>query len=82
MLSTLRHDINNHLSLIIAANELIRHKPEMMQRMAVTLNDQPPKINEAINKFSATFEQAFGITRPQPYFRPDHPVSSAQNPGR
>ena len=28
-LSNLRHDINNHLSLIVAATELIRHKPQI-----------------------------------------------------
>ena len=63
-LSNLRHDVNNHLSLVMAANELIRYKPEMTERMTVTLTEQPPKIIEAINKFSAAFEQTFGITRP------------------
>ena len=63
-LSTLRHDVNNRLSLILAAGELIRYKPEMIERMSVTMTDQPPKIVEAITKFSAAFEQAFGITRP------------------
>ena len=62
-LSNLRHDVNNHLSLIIAANELIRYKPEMTERMTITLTEQPPKIIEAINNFSAAFEQSFGITR-------------------
>lgn len=63
-LSSLRHDVNNHLSLVMAANELIRYKPEMTERMTATLTEQPPKIIEAINKFSAAFEQTFGITRP------------------
>ena len=63
-LSNLRHDVNNHLSLIMAANELIRYKPEMLERMTVTLTEQPPKISEAITKFSSAFEQTFGITRP------------------
>jgi len=62
-LSTMRHDINNHLSLIMAATELIRHKPHLAERMMVTLVEQPPKISAAIAKFSAEFEQAFGITR-------------------
>ncbi len=60
-LSTLRHDINNYLSLIIAASELIKHKPQMADRMMETLNEQPPKITAALAKFSGEFENAFGI---------------------
>lgn len=63
-LSTMRHDINNHLSLIMAAVELIRYKPQMADRMMATLSEQPPKITESLRKFSAEFEQSFGITRP------------------
>jgi hypothetical protein len=63
-LSTARHDINNQLSLIIAAVELIRHKPQMAERMMATLVEQPPKIANALSRFSADFERAFGITRP------------------
>jgi aspartokinase len=62
-LSTLRHDVNNHLSLIMAAVELIRHKPQMSERMLATLAEQPPKITAIVTKFTADFEQAFGITR-------------------
>ena len=62
-LGSLRHDINNNLSLIIAAAELIRHKPHMAERMMATLAEQPPKIIQSLNKFSAEFERALGITR-------------------
>jgi hypothetical protein len=62
-LATLRHDINNNLSLIMAAAELIRHKPQMAERMLATLSEQPPKITGAMAKFSTEFEQTFGITR-------------------
>ena len=62
-LSTMRHDINNQLSLIIAAVELIRHKPQMADRMMATLVEQPPRIADALGKFSADFERMFGITR-------------------
>jgi len=61
--STTRHDINNHLSLIIAAAELIRHKPQMAERMMATLVEQPPRIADSLAKFSAEFERALGITR-------------------
>ncbi len=63
-LSTMRHDINNQLSLIMAALELLRKKPETAERMLVTLAEQPQKISQSITKFSGEFEQAFGITRP------------------
>lgn len=62
-LSTLRHDINNNLTLIIAALELIRCKPEMSDRMIATMTEQPMKITSAMNKFSEDFEKLFGITR-------------------
>jgi hypothetical protein len=63
-LSAMRHDINNHLSLVVAAMELIRQKPQMAERMVATLSAQPAKITEAVKKFSAEFEQAVGIKRP------------------
>ena len=63
-LSALRHDVNNHLSLVVAAAELIKFNPEMAARMSNTLSEQPPKISDVINKFSVEFEKAVGITRP------------------
>lgn len=62
-LSNLRHDINNHLSLIVAAAELIKVGPDAAQRMAGTLGEQPSKIAEELNKFSLEFEKLLGITR-------------------
>jgi hypothetical protein len=62
-LSTLRHDINNHLSLIMAATELIRHKPTMADRMINTLSEQPGKISAAMAKFSIDFEHSLKILR-------------------
>ncbi|MEI7936657.1 MAG: hypothetical protein WCK27_08225 [Verrucomicrobiota bacterium] len=62
-LSAVRHDINNHLSLIIAASDLIRHKPQTTDRMMATLVEQPSKIAAILTKFSAEFEQALSITR-------------------
>ena len=63
-LANMRHDINNNLSLIVAAMELIRHKPQMTERMMTTLGEQPAKIGDAITKFSVEFERTLGITRP------------------
>jgi 2C-methyl-D-erythritol 2,4-cyclodiphosphate synthase len=59
----MRHDINNHLSLVQAASELIRAKPHMAERMTATLVEQPPKIAAALQSFSAEFEQSLGIQR-------------------
>ena len=63
-LSAMRHDINNHLSLIVAAVELIHLKPSTAERMMATLIEQPPRISESLSKFSAEFERNLGITRP------------------
>ena len=63
-LSTMRHDINNQLSLILAALELLRKKPETTERMLATLSEQPPKILQSMQKFSVEFERLLGITRP------------------
>ena len=62
-LADMRHDINNNLSLIMAATELLRHKPQTLERMVDTLVDQPPKVTEALRKFSAEFERTFGLPR-------------------
>ena len=63
-LSALRHDINNQLSLIVAAVEVGRLKPERLESMVGSLVGQPPKIAAALTQFSAEFERALGITRP------------------
>jgi hypothetical protein len=63
-LGALRHDINNNLSLIIAAAEMVRFKPDLLVRMMDTLNLQPPRISNAVSKFTDEFEKAVGITRP------------------
>lgn len=59
----LRHDVNNHLSLIVAASELIRYNPDMLKRMSVTLTEQPPKISDELARFSVELDKLLGITR-------------------
>ena len=59
----LRHNVNNHLALMVAALELIRRKPEMIDRMVNNLTEQPQKILEEIKHFSEEFEIALCITR-------------------
>lgn len=62
-LSENRHNINNSLSLVVAAVELIKIKPDMAARMLETLGKQPDKIVEEIRAFSGKFEKVLHITR-------------------
>src|ERR1041385_2380672 len=63
-LSTLRHDINGDLALVVAAAELIKLNPDILQRMLSTLLEQPSKIRDKVERFSAEFEKMVGISRP------------------
>ena len=60
-LSTMRHDINNSLALVLAGVELMRVKPETTPRMMGTIAEQPARINGIVRKFSDEFEVALGI---------------------
>ena len=62
-LATLRHDLNNNLSLIAATAELIRRRPANTEHMWSTLAEQPRKISEAVSQFSRDLETALQITR-------------------
>lgn len=63
-LSTMRHDINGFLTVIVAAAELVRLKPEAAERWLKSLTEQPHRIKDSVAKFSTEFEHTFGITRP------------------
>ncbi len=63
-MSFLRHDVNNHISLMMAAIEVIQYKPDMLEKMLQNLLDQMPKITGSVGNFSNEFEKALGITRP------------------
>lgn len=62
-LAVLRHDVNNKLSLIIAAVDVLQYKPQMINQMIATVGEQPQQIIEAMANFSADFENLFGIKR-------------------
>jgi hypothetical protein len=62
-LSTMRHDVNNHLALIIAALEVLRYKPQMAENMMATLSEQPKKIMARVGEFSDQLETLVGITK-------------------
>jgi hypothetical protein len=63
LLSALRHDINGDLALVVAAAELLKMNPDLKERMLITLLEQPPKIRERTDKFSAELEKLLGITK-------------------
>ena len=64
-LATMRHDVNNSLSLVVAASELIKFNPASAERMANTLAEHPPKIGDLLAKFTAAFEETLGLDKSQ-----------------
>jgi hypothetical protein len=62
-LSDVRHSINNHLTLVVTALELMRRKPDAIPRMLDTLVEQPQRIRDDILRFSLEFEHTLRITR-------------------
>jgi tagatose-1,6-bisphosphate aldolase len=63
-LAMLRHNVNNNLSLIVAAVEIIRRKPETAERMETSLTEQPRKISDAIAQFSRELDAVLRVNRP------------------
>ncbi|MBU6399327.1 MAG: hypothetical protein KGS61_03330 [Verrucomicrobia bacterium] len=61
-LGDMRHNVNNYLSLITAATEIVRRKPEVAERMMNTVAEQPPKIISEMRKFSDALEKTLGLT--------------------
>jgi hypothetical protein len=62
-LSTLRHDLNNSLSLIAATVTLIRRRPNVTEQTWNALAEQPRKISESFSQFSRDLETALRILR-------------------
>ena len=62
-LADLRHNVNNNLSLIIAAAEIIRLKPESAEKMWAGLSEKPHKVAEDVAQFSRELETALRIRR-------------------
>jgi hypothetical protein len=55
-LSMMRHNVNNHLALVVAASELIRRKPDMAPRLIENILQQPERITSEMKVFSEAFE--------------------------
>ena len=64
MLSHMRHGVNNHFAVIVAAVELMRMNPALVQDKGLTVLNQCPKVKEEMDRFSAEFEKMLGIRRP------------------
>lgn len=62
-LSVMRHNVNNYLSLIIAASEVLKINPSALPRMLPTFKDQSDKIISEIKNFSTEFEKALGVCK-------------------
>jgi hypothetical protein len=62
-LSHMRHEVNNQLSLVVAALELIRFKPDVKDKMLHTISEQPAKIIAELQKFSTEFEKTLGVSK-------------------
>jgi len=65
-LATARHNINNHLALIVAAVELIRRKPDLAPKFLESIATQPERVIEELKKFSEELERILKITRDLP----------------
>jgi hypothetical protein len=61
-LGDVRHNINNHLALIVAAVELIRRKPDLSPKFIESIGLQPEKVIQELKNFSQGFESQLGIT--------------------
>lgn len=62
-LAALRHDVNNHLTLIVSSMELIRCRPAEAERFLNMMAGQPARISESIRQFSGALESALKIQR-------------------
>jgi hypothetical protein len=62
-LTDLRHDVNNSISLMLSALEMIRRRPETLENMLDSFGRQPKKINDAIAQFSKALEGALHIKK-------------------
>ena len=62
-LSTMRHNVNNYLALVVAASELMKRKPDLAPRMLENIMQQPERVIAEMKTFSEEFEAALGISR-------------------
>lgn len=62
-LCDMRHDINGHLTLVVAAVELMRLQPASAAQRMTTIMDQVPRITGSMAKFTKEFEAILQIRK-------------------
>jgi len=62
-LSVMRHNINNHLGLIIAASELMQRKPDALPRLLPNIIQQPERVVAEMRAFTEELESLLGVAR-------------------
>jgi hypothetical protein len=62
-LSTLRHDVNGDLALVVASAELVKLNPASAPQRLKMLLEQPDKIRKKMDQFSIEFEKILGIVK-------------------
>lgn len=60
-LSEARHDINNRLAGVIAAAEILFHKPEMVGKLAPRVLDDATEIHRRLESLYAALEQTLHL---------------------
>jgi N-acetylmuramic acid 6-phosphate (MurNAc-6-P) etherase len=62
-LEDMRHSINNQLSVVVAAVDVVTKTPGIDGRIILLLEGHSGKIAEEVSSFFVEFERALGITR-------------------
>jgi uncharacterized protein YoxC len=62
-LSDLRHDVNNNIALMLSAIEMIKRRPESVEKMLESLARQPRRVNDTVTEFSRDLEKALHINK-------------------
>ena len=62
-LGDFRHSLNNQLTLIVSAAELMKRRPSAAGTMVDTMLGPARKIMEEMQRFSQDLERGLGITR-------------------
>ena len=62
-LKTARHNVNNSLSLVTAAAELVKLKPDAAERFSNQILQQPQRIMAELRQFSDDLEKRLGVEK-------------------
>jgi hypothetical protein len=60
-LSTCRHNINNNLALMVASAEIVKRKPERIDKVIDTIFQQTEKLMNELNSFSENLKKVLDI---------------------